>query len=98
DVRMRDEFGDVAAAGSQLPHLDRTIPRNLEYGESAIGRHVLILLSDRLAQDIQLDMTRFFGERLQRDVITPVVMQRVQQSDEIATRRAQSRAGRQIRD
>ena len=43
-------------------------------------------------------MTSLFGQRLQRNIVAPIVMQRVEQSDEIAARGAESRAGGKIGD
>ena len=45
---------DVAAARAQLAHSDRAVTRNLQHRQAAVRRHVLVLLSDRLTDPLDL--------------------------------------------
>ena len=74
------------------------VARDLQHRETAVRRHVLILFADPFLEDVELDVAGLFGQRLQRDVVAPVVVERVEQPDDIAARRAEPGAGRQIGD
>jgi hypothetical protein len=95
---VRDEVRDVAAARAELPHRHRSVLRDLQDRQPAVRGHVLVLFADRLFEDVELDVTRLFRERLQRHVIAAVMVQRIEQADEIAARRSESRARGKIGD
>src|SRR5687768_11231813 len=98
DVRVRNKLGHVAAARSKGPNLDLTVARDLQDRQTAEGSHVLILLSDPLLQDIELDVTRLFGKLLKRHVVATIVVQCIEKSNEIATRGSQAGSGGKISD
>ena len=66
--------------------------------EAAECRHVLVLFADGLLQHVELNVAGLFGQSLQRHRAQQVRSNGAQQSDQVATRRAESCAGRQIGD
>ena len=96
DVGVGDEVGDVAAAGAELPHLHLAALGDLQDREPAVGGHVLVLLADPFLQDLELDVAGLLGQRLQRHVVAPVVVERVEQPDDVTARRPEPRPGREV--
>ena len=96
DMRIGDELRNVAAVRRQLADIHDPVAGDLQHRQSAERRHVLILLADPFLQHVQLDVTSLLGQGLQRDVVAAIVMERVEQSDEIATGRAEPRSRRKI--
>src|SRR5208282_3737961 len=62
-----------------------------EAGDAAIGGDVLVLLADRLAQQVDLDMAGLLRELLRRHEALPVGMQRLEERGREAARGAEAR-------
>ena len=97
DVRVCYERGDRAAPELDRADLDCPVGRYLQYRQPAVSRHVLVLLADALLQGLGLDVAGLLRQLLQRHVVPPIMMERVQQSHQIAARRADSGACGQVR-
>src|SRR5437588_24969 len=69
---------------------DFVIREELKTGHAAIGRDVLILFADRLAEAVDLDVTRLFGQLVRVYDVLPVGVQRLQQGRGEASRRSQT--------
>src|SRR5206468_11782579 len=82
----------------KLSHRDASVAFDYQDRQAAVCGHVLILFADAFLQNIELNVTGLFGQGLQRDIAAAVVVQRVQQSHEIAARRSEAGAGRTVSD
>ena len=67
-----------------------------EAGDAAVRGDVLILLADRLAEPIDLDLAGELGELVRVQQPPPVRVERFQQRRREAARRAEAGAGRDV--
>src|SRR5205085_8543261 len=90
------EVEERVHADRQRPRLDRAVGMKVEAGDAAVRRDVLVLLPDRLAQPIDLDLAsepRHFARMKQP---LPPVVERADERRGEAARRAETGAGREI--
>ena len=59
---------------------DAAVDVDLEARDAAVGGDVLVLLSDRLLEDVDLDVARLFRQGAGGDVLALVGVQRPQQA------------------
>ena len=83
DLRVRDQTGERAVSQLHRANLDCAVYGNLQHREATVGCHILILFADTLFQDVQLDVARLLGQRLQRYIVSPVVVQSGQQAHQV---------------
>jgi hypothetical protein len=91
------QVGQRLAFELQRRDLHAIVGQELETGDAAERGDVLILLAHRLMQQVDLDAAGLLGEFLARDRILLPGMQRAQQGHRETARRAQARAGRNVR-
>ena len=96
EVGVRGELVDRVFGQRDLLDAHRAVLGDVQLGQAAGGGHVLILLADRLLEHVEFDAARLVGEFLEGRRPAAVGADRAQQTDQIATRRAESGAGRQI--
>ena len=76
--------------------LDRAVRVEREAGQAAVRGDVLVLLADRLAQPIDLDLAGLLGELARMQQPAPVRVERLQQRGGEAARRAEAGARRDV--
>jgi len=91
EVEPRAELAHVVVRERELFDLDLAVPPEAEGAQPAVGRDVLVLLADRLAQALDLDLAGLPGQTLGGDLLALVHVERVQQPDGERARRAEAR-------
>ena len=76
--------------------VDRAVPAEREAGDAAESGDVLVLLADRLLQQVDLDVAGLLGEFARMDDVARLGVQRAQQRRGETAGRAESGAGRDI--
>ena len=64
----------------ERPCLDLTVGQKAEAGDPAESRDVLVLLADRLLEDVDLDLARLLGQLAGVDQVLLLRVQRLEQS------------------
>ena len=82
-------------SGSALD-VDRSVAIERHRADPAVGRDVLVLLADRLLEDVYLELARLVGELLGGHELALEGVQAVEQSDGEAARRAEPRVRRHV--
>src|SRR5207302_278625 len=85
-------------ADAQRPGLDLAVGQELEAGQPAVGGDVLVLLADRLAEAVDLDVAGLLRQVARVDQVLLVGVQRLEQRGREAARRAQPGAAAGQRD
>jgi hypothetical protein len=75
---------------------DRAVGGEIEAGDAAVRRDVLILFTDWLLQQVDLDVTGLLGELLWMHHVLAIGVQGLQQGGRETPGRAQPRAGRNV--
>ena len=90
----------AAASRGQLERLDVDAAVRVERvgADAAVRGDVLVLLADRLAEDVDLDLAGGLGERARRDRGAARVRKRLQQADRVGARGAHAGAGGHVGD
>jgi hypothetical protein len=63
-VQPRVELAQLLRAERDALHVDRLVAPEPEAAQAAVGGDVLVLLADRLAEDVDLDPARLLRELL----------------------------------
>ena len=82
-------------ADLQRPRLHLAVGQEPEASDPAVGRDVLVLLADRLLQDVDLDLARLLGQLAGVDQVL-LRVQRLEQGRGEAARRSQPGARRDV--
>src|SRR5579862_6414667 len=85
-----EQLRDDAVSGPEGLNRHCTALLEAEEVHPTERRRVLVLLANRLTQDIDLDMRGFVGELTCRDTLPPQGMERVEQADGEAARPTQA--------
>ena len=86
----------VARREVERTHLDLVVGMERERGDPADRGDVLVLLADRLAEAVELDVARELGELHVGRVLVAVGAEGLQRADGERARRAEPGAGRDV--
>src|SRR5262245_35850704 len=76
-----EELGVQRLVESDVLNRDATVRQEAKHVETTKCSRVLVLLTDGLAENVDLDVTRLLGELTGRDALTAVGVESVQQAD-----------------
>jgi hypothetical protein len=93
----RELLHGLGGRGHRLD-VDRAVGIEADVVHAAERRGILVLLADRLAEQVDLDAARLLGDVLGADDVALVGVEREQHADGERARRPQARAGRDVAD
>ena len=94
--RLSSRLNSASIGSLQRLGLDAAVRVEREAGEAAVRGDVLVLLADRLAEPVDLDLARQLGELARMQQPAPVRVERLEQRRREAARRAEAGAGRDV--